>query len=152
MVPVRLLETIVKDAKANFSLIDKDHPGFKSRGYLVLSSRFGQCDLTCDPLKILKDFQVAFVFDTNFDWIKNLMHEKKSLPEGSKAIASLDKEILKVSMELNLKKDITIEIRWSVGHLDYKFINLVMQHEIIDRDHTKSPLAIVLKSFSSYAE
>lgn len=76
----RAFQKMLAAAKEIFGQLKKKHP--ELNGYLVLSSRFGQCDeLTDDPGKLLSEFPACIVPSP----------EKEALAKALKNIAELDK-------------------------------------------------------------
>ena len=117
------LTAAIDQANSTFKAIMDHYSGLK--GYLVLSSPYGQCELTDDPLQILKEFP-AMISDSEvkdkgiklLETIRGLEVELKYAAQGNMK-AEVQKKIDKAAHLLNadlkkieFKEDTFIEIRF----------------------------------------
>ena len=145
------LKTAVEKSNAIFNKIKGKYN--KLSGYLVLSSPYGQCNLTTDLIQILKEFP---------EMITESPQKKKALEIKSK-ISLLEKkdvknkddkaqtlrvaksDLPKIVDKLEIKGDTFIEIRFNEANLD--LIAELQKNEFISQKYTpqtKSSIRIVL--------
>lgn len=147
-------DLITATGKANniFKSIMDNYPALK--GYLVLSSRHGQCELTGYPLKILKELP-TMISESEFkdkgielfETIQGLEAElKSSSRENTKA--TIQKNIEKAShlLDASLEKiafngDTFIEIRFSRPILDLIF--KMQKDPLVSQIHTPQTQASI---------
>ncbi len=123
---------VIDKANNIFKSIMDNYSGLK--GYLVLSSSHGQCELTCIPLQILKEFP-TMISDSEFkdkgiellETFQNLATELKNASMGNMK-AEIEKNIKKASNLLSpilekfeFEEDTFIEIRFGKPILDLIF-------------------------------
>lgn len=155
MIKEDLTKTIDK-ANNTFKAIMDNYSGMKA--YLVLSSPHGQCELTDDPLQILKEFP-AMISESEFkdkgikllETIQGLEVELKDVYRGNMK-AEIQKKIEKESslLNANLKKiefneDTFIEIRFKRPILDLIFE--MQKDPLVSQQHTpqtKASIRIVI--------
>ena len=98
----------------------------KLKGYLVFSSTAGQCDITCDPIEILKQFSNMVENSDNKKFGLKLIEQISLLEKEKKdGLQSQQDKIEKLSHELNafkdsiiVKKETFVEIRFSQQNLE----------------------------------
>lgn len=122
----------IEQANVTFKKLMVNYPGLK--GYLVLSSPYGQCELTGDPVQILKDFPEMISDSTVKDkaiklleTIQGMEVELKDANRGNmkaeiqKKIAKTS-ELLKDNLEIiEFQEDTFVEIRFKTPILDLIF-------------------------------
>jgi hypothetical protein len=135
---------VCEHAKEEFATIDKDIPGLKKKAYLVISSPFGQCDLTDDTQTLFREFPKAFARDEAFQRAKALYDQVKELTDAQKPTEVLAEKLARSLDNLKIAEDVKIEIRWKPGSLDYSFMARVMEHPSIHKNNPKSPFAPVV--------
>ena len=135
---------VCEHARDEFDKINQDIPGLKKMASLVLSSPFGQCDLTDDTMTIYREFPKAFVQNEAFKESKHLFEQVKALQEAQKPNEQLEEKLARMLDRLDIAEDVKIEIRWKLGSLDYSFIARVMEHPSIHKNNPKSPFAPIV--------
>jgi hypothetical protein len=158
------LITAVDKAKKIFKEIMVNYPGLK--GYLVLSSPHGQCELTDDPLQILEEFP-AMISESEFkdkgtklfETLQGLRVELKDVYRANMK-AEIQKKIEKTSQLLNadlqkieFKEDTFVEIRFKTPLLDLIF--KMQKDPLISQVHTpqtKASIQIVLGTLRELAQ
>jgi hypothetical protein len=124
------------------------------KGYLVLSSIYGQCRLTDDPLTILIDFP-AMIFESEYkDKVSKLLETMQDLEAQLKYASrgkkkkEIQEKIKKASLNLNanlnkieFKEDTFIEIRFKRPVLDLVF--KLKKDPLISQVHTPQSQASI---------
>lgn len=156
------LKTVTEKANAIFRQLKEKYRGLS--GYLVFSSNRGQCELTTDMTKILKDFPEMVAESREkekaFELIKAATERETSKKSGdAKGTAAQSSERDKTDLraifnQLSLHEDTLIEIRFKdpergfiVANLDLIFA--LQKDELISSRHTpqtKASVRIVLGS------
>lgn len=145
MVEANQFSYICEFAKEEFDKMNKDIPGLKKKAYLVISSPFGQCDLTDDTLTLFREFPKAFVQDEAFQKAKTLYDQVKELQDAQKnPTEQLAEKLARSLNNLTIAQGVKIEIRWKPGSLDYSFMARIMEHPSIHKNNPKSPFAPVV--------
>jgi hypothetical protein len=154
------LKTVADKANAIFKQLKEKYRGLS--GYLVFASNRGQCELTTDMNKILKEFPAMVVESRQkekvFELIKAMTELETSKKSGdAKGTAAQSSERAKTDLrtilnQLSLHEDILIEIRFKdpergfiVANLDLIFV--MQKDELVSRKHTpqtKASIRIVL--------
>ncbi len=147
------LKTVREKANAIFRQLKEKYRDLS--GYLVFSSNWGQCELTTDMIKILKDFpeMVAESWEKEkaLELIKVATELETSKKSGdAKAAATQAAERAKADFsatvnQLILLADVYVEIRFKRTDLDLIFA--LQEDELISRKHTpqtKASIRIVL--------
>lgn len=164
------LLTAIDQANITFKKIMVNYPGLL--GYLVLSSPYGQCGLTGDPLQILKEFP-AMISDSEvkdnviklFETIREL--ENKYATRGNMN-AEVQTKIDKASHLLNadvkrmeFKEDTFIEIRFKTDRLlrifkmELELIFKMQKDPLVSQVHTpqtQASIRIVLGTLIELAQ
>lgn len=166
------LRMAVERSKVIFAELRKKYP--EMGAYLVLSSREGQCNLTADPVSILKEFP-AMVCDepaktellTVLKEVKRAEEEHRRLSITSDQSKSAQRELQKMaetleqkeqkvqelSQKLRFQSDTQIELRFDP--LRYALIDRLRLDPLIDKALTPPPeigsIRIVLGSLIKLA-
>jgi hypothetical protein len=142
----------IEKANSIFKAIMVNYQGLK--GYLVLSSPHGQCELTEDTLKILREFS-AMISESEFkdkgiellEPIKELESELKYIPHGNrkteiqkKIVAELN-PLYPILKKLEFKKETFIEIRFKWPILDLIF--KMQKDPLVSHIHTPQTQASI---------
>jgi hypothetical protein len=152
------LLTAIDQANITFKKIMVNYPGLL--GYLVFSSPYGQCELTGDPLQILKEFP-AMISDSEvkenviklLETIREL--ENKYAARGN-VNAEVQTKIDKASQLLNanvermeFKEDTFIEIRFKTDRLlrifkiDVELIFKMQKDPLVSQEYTPQTQASI---------
>jgi len=168
------LVTAINNAKKIFKAIAADYPDLMpdilrpdlKRAYLVFSTPYGQCDITDNPLQILKEFS-AMISESEYKsnvikllgTIKGLDAELKKVTRGN-TNAEIKKKIenestlLKANIEkLEFKDDTFIEIRFNRSILDQIF--KMQKDSLVSQVHTpqtQASIRIVLGTLIELAQ
>jgi hypothetical protein len=143
--------------KANnlFNRISSEYADMEGmEGYLVLSSLYGQCWLTDDPLTILIDFP-AMIFDSEYkgkgiELLRSMQDIESQLRYASrgKMKKEIQEKIKKASLNLNanlnkmeFKEDTFIEIRFKRPILDLVF--KLKKDPLVSQVHTPQSQASI---------
>jgi len=142
-----LIEVIDK-ANNIFKSIMDNYSGLK--GYLVFSSPNGQCELTGDPLQILKDFPTMIseseLKDRGIDLLETIQGLEAELKNATKGNmkAEIEKNLKKTSNllapileRIEVKEDTFIEVRFSRPILDLIF--KMQKDPFVSHVHTPKP-------------
>ena len=166
------LKMAVERSKGIFAELRKKHP--EMGAYLVLSSRKGQCNLTADPVSILKEFP-AMVCDepaktellTVLKEVKQAEEERRRLSFAGEQSQTAKKERQKLEAALRQKEqkvrelvkklrfcgDTQVELRFDP--LRYALIDQMRLDPLIDKALTPPPeigsIRIVLGSLAKLA-
>ena len=143
------LKTVTEKANAIFRQLKEKYRGLS--GYLVFSSNRGQCELTTDMAKILKDFQEMVAESPEkekaLELIKTATELETSKKSGdAKAGATQAAERAKADFsstmnQLILLADVYVEIRFK--HADLDLIFAMQKDELISRRHTPQTRASI---------
>ena len=140
--------------KANniFKSIMDNYSGL--RGYLVLSSPHGQCELTGDPLQILKEFPSMIseseLKDKGIDLLETIQGLEAELKNASKGNmkAEIEKNLKKTSNflppfieKIEFREDTFIEIRFSRPILELIF--KMQKDPLVSQAHTPQTQASI---------
>lgn len=147
------LKTVTEKANAIFTQLKEKYRGLS--GYLVFSSNRGQCELTTDVAKILKDFPEMVVESREKEKALELIKTATELEMGkksgdAKAAATQVAERTRADFsaavnQLLLLADVYVEIRFK--HADLDTIFAMQKDELISQSHTpqtKASIRIVL--------
>jgi hypothetical protein len=154
----------VKQANTTFKAIMVNYPGLK--GYLVLSSPYGQCGLTTDPLQIFTEFP-AMISESEgkakriklLETIQGMeselkdAHRKNMKAEIQKKIAE---KLLRFNANLEqteFREDTFIEIRFKTQQLELIFA--MQKDPLISQVHTpqtQASIQIVLGTLKELAQ
>jgi len=166
------LKKAAENGKVIFAELRKKYP--EMGAYLVLSSRKGQCNLTVDPVIILKEFPAMVCDDlskieliTVIKGIKQVDDERRRLSFTSEQSKTSQKELQKLAEKLKQKEqkaqelsqkllfcgDTQIELRFDP--LRYALIDRLRLDPLIDKELTPPPeigsIRIVLGSLAKLA-
>lgn len=139
-----------ENGKDIFSKIKHKYPDIKA--YLVLSNRYGQCNIT-DSIKDLYDnFKESLTDSENKIKLSYLLDELKINKNLSKEkIEDIKNKINNISSEIELKSDVNIELRFDI--LNYDLINKLRKDDLIDREltpQTISSIRIVVLNYGKF--
>ena len=149
-----------------FAELKKKYPEMKA--YLVLSNRFGQCDLTISEKEIFHGFKESFVETKEKEDLAAAFHKVETIRKMAGALAfartKTDQEKQKKQIEefrakeeilnnditvllqtLEFRDDVNIEIRFK--ELDYPIIRSLQVDPLIDRELTpqvKASIRIII--------
>jgi hypothetical protein len=146
---------IVNAAKGIFKAILDSDPRLKAlKGHLVLSSPHGQCELTGDPFKILKEFPAMVSGSQSktkatelLETIKRLEEESKNQNKGDVDAAVQTKiadtlRLLNVHLqEIEFEGDTFVEMRFDKPQLDLIFE--MKSNPLVSQAHTPQTQASV---------
>lgn len=152
----------VDQARINFQDIMINYNDLK--GYLVLSSAYGQCELTGDPMKILKEFPAMISDSEAKDNVIKLIDSIRELENKNAARGAMNAEIQKkyektsqlLNFNLNsieFKKDTYIEIRFKRPIMEMIF--KMQKDPLVSQVHTQqsqSSIRIVLGTLIELAQ
>ena len=144
------LKKIVDGANSKFKDTAEIDPDLKKKASMVLSSRFGQCPLTNEPMVVIKEFPNALATDESVKRIRELLDLKAQAIKEGKGTSAYDTEIKDLVSSLTFKDDVNVELRFNPGTLDYGLVQKIYESSFIDKTFTKSPLAPVLVNVNDY--
>lgn len=149
------LISVIEKAKNLFNKISNEYAAMDGmEGYLVLSSMYGQCKLTDDPLEILINFPAMISESEYNDKVSKLLETMKDLeaqlkyasPEKMKK--EIQEKFKKASLDLNanlnkmeFKGDTFIEIRFERPILDIVF--KLKKDPLVSQVHTPQSQAAI---------
>jgi hypothetical protein len=149
------LISAIEKAKNFFNKISSEYAAMEGmEGYLVLSSMFGQCKLTDDPLDILINFPTMISESEYKDKVSKLLETMKDLETQlkystpRKTKKEIQEKIKKASLNLNtnlnkmeFKEDTFIEIRFERPIMDIIF--KLKKDPLVSQVHTPQSQASI---------
>lgn len=144
------LKLIVSEANSIFENLSKLDPNLKKKAYRVLSSRFGQCNLSADVPFVLKEFPKAFVPLELVNEYQKLLSEKDKAFRDVGSSNELSEKLKKCILGLSFSQDVMVELRFYPGSLDYSLIQKITQSELISNKWRGSPLAPILFNVNDF--
>jgi hypothetical protein len=152
------LLTAIDQANITFKKIMVNYPGLL--GYLVLSSPYGQCGLTGDPLQILKEFHTMISDSEVKGNVIKLLETIRELENKYAARGNMNAEVqtkidkashlLNANVErMEFKEDTFIEIRFKTDRLlrifkiDLELIFKMQKDPLVSQLHTPQTQASI---------
>ncbi len=156
------LEKVDQAAKKIFGELKKKHPELK--GFLVLNSIDGQCELSSDPAWIVEKFPAAIIESKQKDKATNLMGIVIGLQNALKKQDAKRKQIneeinenlrkiRELAKDLEIYPTVTIEVR--LEDLNYALLDLLRVDPLVDQNltpQTRASIRIVLGAVEQLAE
>jgi hypothetical protein len=148
------MKTVMEKSNAVFDKLKGRYNALA--GYLVFSSNAGQCELTTDVIKILKEFPAMFADSRQKEKAIEIMEtitalesdKKKSEEVKSKSVQTIEKaksDLSQITNNLEVRENTFVEIRFKKADLDLIFE--LQKDELVSREHTpqtKASIRIVL--------
>lgn len=114
----------------------------KLKAHLVLSSPFGQCDLTDDLVKILKSFPEMIVDSDNKKYCLKLLDKEKKYKNDNVKLSEVKKELSSFSDSLTINKDVFIEMRFA-SSTELDLIFTLKEDSLVSSQYTSSSRASI---------
>jgi hypothetical protein len=147
---VKKLIMVVDEANSIFKKVLEMDSNLKKKAYIVLASRFGQCNLPSDFYQLLKEFPESLSPNEVVEKINNLLKQKKAALKDGKPTIEIEKALEAEIEKTTFKDDVMVELRYNPGTLDYELIQKIAESPYVSKKWTKSPLAPVLFNVNEF--
>ena len=144
------LETAVERSTSSFKKLKEKYKTLS--GYLVVSSPYGQCELTTNLTDILNHFPLMISDCKQKDKglqflqkINDIEAENKKSSANAKSIEKLRQQLDEIANNLEVHEDTFVEIRFK--GIDYNMLTELQKDELVSQEHTpqtKASIRIVL--------